>query len=151
MMMTWRRPDGKKKVRKVTIEQEDMIVYPSIIGQFHDDAASQCIIQDGRCKKYLLSKLSHPSSGSSTLKLSTKQEKSLAARPTLIILVLLGLTLNSISFNSVIHLCTLPRTDSGEPQIITSSRYQTFSSDTTPLIYCEYKQERAERVTLLHT
>ena len=71
-------------------------------------------------------------SESSSLKMLTTRENFPAARPTLIISVFFGLTSRSIRLSSVMHLCTSPRTDSGEPPIVASSRYQTFSSESTP-------------------
>ena len=71
-------------------------------------------------------------SGSSSLKLLTTRENFSAARPTLIISVLFGLTMRPIRLSPVMHLCTSLRTDSGEPPIVASSRYQTFCSESTP-------------------
>ena len=70
MMMTWCRTKGRleawkregifqQEVAWVTIKQQDTIVHPFIFGQFLHDAASCCIIQDGRSKKFHLGKLGH--------------------------------------------------------------------------------------------
>ena len=72
-------------------------------------------------------------SGSSSLKLLTTLEIFPAARPPFIISVFLRLTMRPIRLSPVMHLCTSLRTDSGEPPIVASSRYQMFSSESTPL------------------
>ena len=41
----------------MTIEQEGTIVHPFMLGQFLHNAATRCIIQDGRSRKLHLGKL----------------------------------------------------------------------------------------------
>ena len=139
MMVTWRRAKVKHETRDgegyfqeeeawMAIEQEDTIVYHFILIQ-HLVASFR--IADPR-SSILVSSVTL-TSGSSSLKLLTTQEKLPAARPTLIISVLFGLTSRPSRLSPVVHLCTSLRTDSGEPPNIALSRYQTFSSDSTPL------------------
>ena len=117
----------------MTIEQQDKIFHPFKLEQFLHYAASHCVIQDGRCKKFHHSKMVTTSSGRSMLKLLTTQGKFPADRHILIISVFFRLSSRPIQFYLVIQLCTSLRTDSGEQPIISSSRYQTFRSYTTPL------------------
>ena len=116
----------------MTIEQEDAIVHPFVLRQFLHNTASRRIRQDERTKQILVSSVTLIYV-SSSLKLLTTRENFPAARPTLIITVFFGLTMRPIRLSPVKHLCTSLRTDSAEPPIVASSRYQTFSSDSTPL------------------
>ena len=111
----------------MTIEQEDAIVHSFILGQFLQNAAFRCIIHGGISKKFHLGKLGH-------LEFWEQYVESVEhARPTLIMSVFFGFASRPTRFNSVIQLCTSMRIDSGEPPIVASSRYQTFSPDSTPL------------------
>ena len=69
-MMTWRRSEGKQEAREgegifqqeeawMTIVQEDMIVHPFVLRQFHHNTASCCISQGGRSKKFHFGELGH--------------------------------------------------------------------------------------------
>ena len=70
MMMTWRRSEGKQEAREgegiflqeeawMTIEQEDTIVHPFVLRQFHHNTASRRISLDGRSQKFHLGELGH--------------------------------------------------------------------------------------------
>ena len=113
----------------MTIEQEDTIVHPFILRQFLHNTASRRISQDGDPRSSILVRSVTLISGSRSLRLLTTRENFLAARPTLIISVFFGLTMRPIRIIPVMLLCTSLRTDSGEPPIVASSRYLTFSSD----------------------
>ena len=135
MIMTWRLPEVKQEARMgeetlLTIEQEDTITHPFILGQLHHDAASRFIILDERSQKF---HLVHFQLWEQYVKMSTTREKLEAARPTLLISVFHGSTSTPICLNSDLHLSSSLRTDSVEPPIFGSSRCQTFCSDCTPL------------------
>ena len=141
MMITWSRPEGKQEGEGIfqqeeawmTIELEDTIVHPFILGQFLHNTECRRIIQDGRSKKFHFVSSVTLTSGSSSLKLLSTREKFPAAKPTIIIYVFFGLTSRPIRLSSVMLLCTSLRTVSGESPIASSSRYQIFSSDSTPM------------------
>ena len=144
MMMTWRRSEGKQEAREgegifqqeeawLTIEQEDTIVHPFVLRQFLHNTASRRISRMGEPRSSILVSSVTLISGSSSLKLLTTRENIPAVRPTLIISVFFGLTIRPIRLSPLMHLCISLRTDSGEPPIVASSRYQTFSSESTPL------------------
>ena len=163
MMMTMRRPEGKHEAREgegifkqeeawMTIEQEDTLVHPFILRPFLHNSASRRIIQDGRSKKCHFGALCHLDFWEQFVEAADyTREKDPAARPTLIILVFFWLTSRPTRLSPVMHLFTLLRTDSGESPIVASTKYQTFSLlySIDDLIYCDCKQERADRVSLM--
>ena len=111
----------------MTIEQVDTIVHTFILRQFLHNSASRRIIQNGRSRKFHYGELCHLDFWKQFVDTVDN------ARPTLIISAFYRLTPRPIRLSPVMHRCTSLMTDLGEHPIAASSRYQTFSSESTPL------------------
>ena len=144
MMMTWRRSEGKQEVREgegifqqeeawMTIEQEDTIVHPFVLRQFLHNTASRRISQDGRSQKFHLGEFGHLDFWEQFDEAVDYAREFFRCKANVDYIGLLRVNYEAYPLKPSVHLCTSLRTDSGEPPIVASSRYQTFSSESTPL------------------
>ena len=117
----------------MTIEQKDTIAHPSILEQLLHNAALRYIIQDGRSMTFHLGKLGYFEFGEQYYETVNHAREVSGCEANVDYLGLPWVTSRPIHLNSVIHLCTSLRTDSGDQPIVVYSRYQTFSSDCTQL------------------
>ena len=140
-MMTWRRSEGKQETREgegifqqeeacMTFEQEDTIVHPFILRPFLQNTASRRISQDGRSQNFHLGELGHLDFWEQFVEAVYYAREFSRCKGNVDYLGLLRVNYETYP---LMHICTSLRTDSGEPPIIASSRYQTFFSESTPL------------------
>ena len=144
MIMIWRRPVGKQEAREgegifqqeeawMTIEQEDTIVHLFVLRQLLDNSVSRCISQDWRSKKYHFVELGHLDFWEQFVEAVDYARESSCSKANVYYLGLLRVSYEAYPLKpSDAHL-HIAEDRFREPPIVASSRYQTFSSDSTPL------------------
>ena len=117
----------------MTIEQEDTIVHPFVLRQFLHNTASRRISQDGRSKKFHLGELGHLDFWEQFVEAVDYAREFSRCKANVDYFGLLRVNYEAYPLkpnDAPLHIAEDRLR--GAP-IVTSSRYRTFSSDSTPL------------------
>ena len=163
MMMTWRRPEGKQEAREgegifqqeeawMTIEQEDTIVHPFVLRQFLHNTASRRISQDGRSQKFHLGELGHFDFWEQFVEAVDYAREFLRCKANVDYLGLLRVNYEAYPLkpsDAPLHIAEDRFRGAADRRVFEIPDVQFGHYSTGGMIYCECKQERADRVSLL--
>ena len=164
MMMTWRRPEGKQEAREgegifqqeeawMTIEQEDTIVHPFVLRQFLHNTASRRISQDGRSKKFHIGELGHLYFWEQFVEAVDYAGEFSHCKANVDYLGLLRVNYEAYPLkpsDAPLHIAEDRFRGAADRRVIEIPDVQFGLYSTGDLIYCECKQERADRVSLMN-
>ena len=163
MMMTWQRPEGNQEAREgegiipqeeawMTIEQEDTIVHPFVLRQFLHNTASRRIIHDGRSKKFHFGELGHLDFWEQFVETVDYARELSRSKANVDYLGILRSNYEAYplkSSDTPLHIAEDRFRGAADLRVIEIPDVPFGLYSTGDLIYCEYKQERANRVSLL--
>ena len=163
MMMTWRRSEGKQGAREgegifqqeeagMTIEQDDTIVHPIVLRQFLHNTASRRISQDGRSQKFHLGELGHLDFWEQFAEAVDYAREFSRYKANVDYLGLLRVNYEAYPHklsDAPLHIAEDRFKGAADRRVIEIPDVQFGIYSTCDLIYCECKQERADRVSFL--
>ena len=138
----------RQKEAWVTVEQNDTIAHSFILGQFLHNAASRCIIQDGRFKKFHLGKLGHLEFWEQYVETVTHASDASSSEAHIDYLGLSRVYFKAYLLqlsDTPLHIDESRFRGAADRRVIEipDAKFRQYSTDN--LIYCEFEQERADR------